>query len=98
LHGDHPSQEDGVFEQVGPNGTYTYDFIAQPAGALAYHCHVPPVMQHVRMGLYGAFIVTGVSSALLAFYISYILSSLLGFCLATYHPSLSTPLYIQKEI
>jgi nitrite reductase (NO-forming) len=57
LHGDHPSQEDGVFEQVGPNATYTYDFIAEPAGALAYHCHVPPVMQHVRMGLYGAFIV-----------------------------------------
>jgi nitrite reductase (NO-forming) len=57
LHGDHPSQQDGVFELVGPNGTYTYDFIAQPAGALAYHCHVPPVMQHVRMGLYGAFIV-----------------------------------------
>jgi nitrite reductase (NO-forming) len=57
LHGDHPSQEDGVFEQVGPNATYTYDIIAQPAGALAYHCHVPPVMQHVRMGLYGAFIV-----------------------------------------
>jgi nitrite reductase (NO-forming) len=22
-----------------------------------YHCHVSPVMQHVRMGLYGAFIV-----------------------------------------
>ena len=57
LHGDHPSQQDGVFEMVGPNGTYTYDFVAQPAGALAYHCHVPPVMQHVRMGLYGAFIV-----------------------------------------
>ena len=57
LHGDHPSQEDGVFEQVGPNATYTYDFIAEPAGALAYHCQVPPVMQHVRMGLYGAFIV-----------------------------------------
>ncbi len=57
LHGDHPSQEDGVFEMVPPNGTYTYDFIAEPAGALAYHCHVPPVMQHVRMGLYGAFIV-----------------------------------------
>jgi nitrite reductase (NO-forming) len=57
LHGDHPSEQDGVFEQIGPNGTYTYDFIAEPAGALAYHCHVPPVMQHVRMGLYGAFIV-----------------------------------------
>ncbi|MGN6349613.1 MAG: multicopper oxidase domain-containing protein [Candidatus Nitrosocosmicus sp.] len=57
LHGDHPSNMDGVFEMVPPNGSYTYDFIAQPAGALAYHCHVPPVMQHVRMGLYGAFIV-----------------------------------------
>jgi nitrite reductase (NO-forming) len=57
LHGDHPSDMDGVFEIVPPNGSYTYDFIAQPAGALAYHCHVPPVMQHVRMGLYGAFIV-----------------------------------------
>ena len=57
LHGDHPSDMDGVFEPVPPNGSYTYDFIAQPAGALAYHCHVPPVMQHVRMGLYGAFIV-----------------------------------------
>ncbi|HET7284250.1 MAG TPA: multicopper oxidase domain-containing protein [Nitrososphaeraceae archaeon] len=57
LHGDHPSAEDGVFEIVPPNGTYTYDFVATPAGALMYHCHVSPVMQHVRMGLYGAFIV-----------------------------------------
>ena len=57
FHGDHPGKEDGVFEQVQPNGTYTYDFIAEPAGALMYHCHVSPVMQHVRMGLYGAFIV-----------------------------------------
>jgi nitrite reductase (NO-forming) len=57
LHGDHPSEQDGVFEQILANGTYTYDFIAKPAGALMYHCHVSPVMQHVRMGLYGAFIV-----------------------------------------
>jgi nitrite reductase (NO-forming) len=57
FHGDHPSTQDGVFEQVAANGTYTYDFIATPAGALMYHCHVSPVMQHVRMGLYGAFIV-----------------------------------------
>ncbi len=57
LHGDHPSEQDGVFEQIQANGTYTYDFIAKPAGALMYHCHVSPVMQHVRMGLYGAFIV-----------------------------------------
>lgn len=57
LHGDHPSEQDGVFEQIAPNGTYTYDVIATPAGALMYHCHVSPEMQHVRMGLYGAFIV-----------------------------------------
>jgi nitrite reductase (NO-forming) len=57
FHGDHPSEQDGVFEEIGPNGTYTCDFIAHPAGALGYHGHVPPVMQHVRMGLYGAFIV-----------------------------------------
>jgi nitrite reductase (NO-forming) len=57
LHGDHPSEQDGVFEQIPANGTYTYDIIAKPAGALMYHCHVSPVMQHVRMGLYGAFIV-----------------------------------------
>jgi nitrite reductase (NO-forming) len=57
FHGDHPSSQDGVFEQVMPNATYTYDIIATPAGALMYHCHVSPVMQHVRMGLYGAFIV-----------------------------------------
>jgi nitrite reductase (NO-forming) len=57
LHGDHPSEQDGVFEIVAANGTYTYDIIAKPAGAIMYHCHVAPVMQHVRMGLYGAFIV-----------------------------------------
>jgi nitrite reductase (NO-forming) len=57
FHGDHPSTQDGVFDQVVANGTYIYDFIATPAGALMYHCHVSPVMQHVRMGLYGAFIV-----------------------------------------
>ncbi len=57
LHGDHDEQDDGVFQEVQPNGTYTYDFIAGPAGALMYHCHVMPVSQHIRMGLYGAFIV-----------------------------------------
>ncbi len=57
LHGDHDELDDGVFQEVLPNETYTYDFIAEPAGALMYHCHVMPVSQHIRMGLYGAFIV-----------------------------------------
>ncbi|MEP0824684.1 MAG: multicopper oxidase domain-containing protein [Nitrososphaera sp.] len=57
LHGDHDEKNDGVFQEVQQGESYVYDFIAEPAGALMYHCHVMPVSQHVRMGLYGAFIV-----------------------------------------
>ncbi|MEM3089391.1 MAG: multicopper oxidase domain-containing protein [Candidatus Nitrosotenuis sp.] len=57
LHGDHNEENDGVFQEVLPGQSYTYDFIAEPAGALMYHCHVMPVSQHIRNGLYGAFIV-----------------------------------------
>jgi nitrite reductase (NO-forming) len=52
LHRNHPSEQDGVFEIVAANGTYTYDIISKPAGAIMNHCHVAPVMQHIRMGLY----------------------------------------------
>lgn len=57
LHGDHEEKADGVFQVVKPGKTFTYDFIAGPPGALMYHCHVMPVTQHIRMGLYGALIV-----------------------------------------
>ena len=57
FHGGHNGTVDGVFEIIPPNGTFTYEFMATPAGALMYHCHVMPVVQHVRMGPYGAFIV-----------------------------------------
>ncbi len=57
LHGDHDEKNDGVFQEVHQGESYVYDFIAEPAGAMMYHCHVMPVSQHVRMGLYGAFIV-----------------------------------------
>lgn len=57
LHGDHDEEDDGVFQVVNQGETYTYDFIAGPPGALMYHCHVMPVTQHMRMGLYGALIV-----------------------------------------
>jgi len=52
FHGGHNGTVDGVFEIVPPNQTFTYEFIATPAGALMYHCHVMPVVEHVRMGLY----------------------------------------------
>ena len=57
FHGDHNSINDGVFEEVLPNETFTYDFIATPAGAMMYHCHVMPVTLHIRNGMYGAFII-----------------------------------------
>lgn len=57
FHGDHNEINDGVFQEVLPGQTYTYDFIAEPAGVFMYHCHVMPVTQHIRNGLYGAFIV-----------------------------------------
>ena len=57
FHGDHNEINDGVFQEVLPGESYTYDFVAEPAGALMYHCHVMPVSEHIRNGLYGAFIV-----------------------------------------
>jgi nitrite reductase (NO-forming) len=57
LHGDHDEKDDGVFQVVLPGKSYTYDFTAGPPGALMYHCHVMPVTEHIRMGLYGALIV-----------------------------------------
>ncbi|MCA9827022.1 MAG: multicopper oxidase domain-containing protein [Nitrosopumilus sp.] len=57
FHGDHNEKNDGVFQEVLPGDSYTYDFIAEPAGAFMYHCHVMPVSEHIRNGLYGAFIV-----------------------------------------
>lgn len=57
FHGDHDEKNDGVFQEVLPGESYTYDFIAEPAGVFMYHCHVMPVSEHVRNGLYGAFIV-----------------------------------------
>lgn len=57
FHGEHDSVNDGTLEIVGPGEEYTYEFIAQPAGAFMYHCHVMPVSLHIRLGMYGMFIV-----------------------------------------
>ncbi len=57
FHGTHPAEMDGVFENVGPGGKFTYEFVAGPAGLHLYHCHVAPVEEHVSRGLYGAFII-----------------------------------------
>ncbi|MFA5860479.1 MAG: multicopper oxidase domain-containing protein [Candidatus Thermoplasmatota archaeon] len=60
-HGvDVPWQMDGVpfmtQKPVEAGETFTYDFIAKPAGTYWYHCHVDPT-HHIDMGMYGALII-----------------------------------------
>jgi FtsP/CotA-like multicopper oxidase with cupredoxin domain len=57
FHGIHPGSMDGVYEQVPPGGTFTYEFDAEPFGVHLYHCHAFPLAKHIAKGLYGAFIV-----------------------------------------
>ena len=62
FHGNHDDKSDGVIPQILPNQNYTYRFIADPAGALMYHCHAYPTSLHIRMGMYGALIIDPPSS------------------------------------
>ncbi len=57
FHGIHPGNMDGVFEQIQPGDTFTYEFDAEPFGLHLYHCHAAPLAKHIAKGLYGAFIV-----------------------------------------
>lgn len=56
LHGTHDPQMDG-WEPIPAGGSFTYEVVAEPAGLHPYHCHLPPFAEHIRRGLYGAFIV-----------------------------------------
>jgi FtsP/CotA-like multicopper oxidase with cupredoxin domain len=57
FHGIHPANMDGVFEVVGPDEEFTYEFPARPYGMHLYHCHTTPLKKHIHKGLYGAFII-----------------------------------------
>jgi len=57
FHGIHAADMDGVFEQVQPGGSYTYEFDAEPFGLHVYHCHSMPLKRHIHKGLYGTFLV-----------------------------------------
>jgi nitrite reductase (NO-forming) len=56
LHGSHDPQMDG-WQPIPPGQAFTYELEAKPAGLHPYHCHVPPLAEHIRRGLYGALIV-----------------------------------------
>jgi len=57
FHGIHAARMDGVFEQVPPGQSFTYEFVAKPFGLHLYHCHTMPVKMHIARGLYGVFLV-----------------------------------------
>ncbi len=56
LHGRHSPQMDG-WEPIVPGSSFTYELVAGPYGLHPYHCHTPPLAQHIARGLYGAVIV-----------------------------------------
>jgi FtsP/CotA-like multicopper oxidase with cupredoxin domain len=57
FHGIHAAKMDAALSAVPPGGSFVYEFRARPAGMHLYHCHHPPVSEHLNRGLYGAFIV-----------------------------------------
>ena len=65
FHGFHPDVMDGVpgvGEEIGggvieQGKSFTYEFRAEPFGMHLYHCHTPPLADHIHKGLYGAFII-----------------------------------------
>jgi manganese oxidase len=60
MHSIHPGVQDGVegiSGAIAPGQQYTQEFIAQPFGLYPYHCHVPPIADHINRGLYGVMII-----------------------------------------
>ncbi|MGZ5319769.1 MAG: multicopper oxidase domain-containing protein [Actinomycetota bacterium] len=47
----------GDYQPVNPGDTKTFDWVAMYPGVFMYHCGVPPVLQHISNGMYGAIIV-----------------------------------------
>lgn len=47
----------GNYQPVNPGETKTFDYVAMFPGVFLYHCGVPPVLQHIANGMYGAIIV-----------------------------------------
>jgi FtsP/CotA-like multicopper oxidase with cupredoxin domain len=61
FHGIHSAPMDGVPEVgaglVQPGEKTVYEFDAEPFGVHVYHCHTPPLANHIAKGLHGMFIV-----------------------------------------
>ncbi len=63
MHSIHPGNMDGVPIISGDSGfiqpghQFTYKFVANPIGIFPYHCHMPPLQEHINRGLYGGLII-----------------------------------------
>ncbi|AUV82250.1 copper oxidase [Salinigranum rubrum] len=49
-----PTNGPGV---LNTGDSFTYEWIAQPAGSHFYHCHSLPLKEHIHRGLYGAIVI-----------------------------------------
>ena len=47
----------GNYQPVNPGDTKSFDWVAMYPGVFMYHCGVPPVLQHISNGMYGAIVV-----------------------------------------
>jgi FtsP/CotA-like multicopper oxidase with cupredoxin domain len=56
FHGRHDVGQDG-WQPVPPGARERYLIAAGPPGLHPYHCHVPPIAEHIARGMYGALIV-----------------------------------------
>lgn len=48
---------EGNYQPVDPGDSKSFDWVAMFPGVFMYHCGVPPVLQHISNGMYGAIIV-----------------------------------------
>jgi nitrite reductase (NO-forming) len=47
----------GNYQPVNPGASKSFDWVAMLPGVFMYHCGVPPVLEHISNGMYGAIIV-----------------------------------------
>ena len=73
FHGAHRPEMDG-WEPIPAGSETTYEIEAGPAGVHPYHCHTPPLAEHISRGLYGTMIVDPVNGRPPAQEVSLVLS------------------------
>jgi len=57
----HDPAMDGVPQNgpgvIDPGDSFTYEWVARPAGVQFYHCHALPLKEHMHRGMYGVIVV-----------------------------------------